>query len=516
MWAHAYVASYANDNIGEDYIPVNSEQVITQAAILPLDNNTELVVSHISSESTTSLTDTVTISIAPNTSTDQKFTRINPAAYKVLLPVTYYEEVLMQWLPSKLLSQKYADMEKSFYEHTRKSAIMKKQQKVRQLATQQKDTATLANSMVWPKVTTDLKSHINKKTPLTLEIGLHAWDEFISWNNFLNKRLFTLYYAQPQLIKKWEYKINQLTIYNPPKEELVKPKVGISELFRMEPIAEAAPVEDVGSPTLIRPSMWRHSGSGSLKVSQLYVSDNWYKGGESNLNILGELTLKYNYDDQRLVKWDNTFELKEGLNTASSDQVHNIRMNTDMFRITSKLGLRAFQKNWYYSLSSQFSTQFFNTYEPNSHTRLSALLSPSFFSSGLGMEYTIKKKKVDFSTVVSLLNYDMRFVVDRQVNETRFGIESGKFSRHFYGTRINSTFEWRITPIVKYKGRFDGFTNYEYTEGSLESTIDFAINRYLTTSFFFHARFDDNVKRSDAHGYFQYRDLFNFGLNYTW
>ncbi len=65
--------------------------------------------------------------------------------------------------------------------------------------------------------------------------------------------------------------------------------------------------------------MWRNLISGPsggdyyLQFLQNYVSDNWYKGGESNYSMLGSVTMQANYNNKQKVKWENKLEMRLGL-----------------------------------------------------------------------------------------------------------------------------------------------------------------------------------------------------------
>ena len=104
---------------------------------------------------------------------------------------------------------------------------------------------------------------------------------------------------------------------------------------------------------------WQRKATALLQFSQNYVSPNWYQGGNSNLAILGILTGQLNYDNKKAIQWENSAEWHMGFNSISGDTLRKLSTNDDVFKINSKLGVKA-GGNWFYSTSVDFATQFNN------------------------------------------------------------------------------------------------------------------------------------------------------------
>ena len=352
------------------------------------------------------------------------------------------------------------------------------------------------------------------KQSFWLERNDSIYERHEATREFVDRCLFELYKHHPETIEKWDYQINALTVYNVDRKKLEKSKSGIMDIFTPEVVPEAK--MRPWSVKLVRPHLWKLSGNGSIQFSQNHISDNWYKGGESNTNLLANLTLNANYSDKNRIQFDNSFEVKLGFNTSPSDTLHEYRVNTDLFRLTSKLGVKA-RENWYYTISTQFYSQFFSNYATNSNVRNSAFLTPAYLTVGLGMDYKKNTKKATLSVLMNPIAYNLRFVTDKNIDETRFGIKEGKFLLQTYGSELTTNFTWKITSYITYTSRLYGFTNYERSEGSWENTINLVLNKYFSTQFFSHVRFDDNVTKTEENDtYFQYKEIFSFGISYAW
>lgn len=468
---------------------------------------------------------------------------IDPAYYKLYLPVTVFQGAVMQWAPSRLLKGKYDQPKQTFLriyqqilsDSIQAEAIRKKEKLIaslpphkrnaalKTLAAQKdeasKDTTTIQDTPIHleelQKAARRIWQAARHTSAPSLSYDRSLFTHFAESDGMMNRSLYALYMSNPGAIEKWEYQINELKIYKVEKAELTQPKVGIAELFRPDPISTEIEEKPESDLTLVRPSLWRFHGNGSLQFTQLHFSGNWYKGGENNMNLQSNLEFNFNYDNREYVQWDNRIEIREGINTTPSDTEHSYKMSSDLFRLNSKIGLRAI-KYWYYTFETTFSSQFFTAYETNSNKKISSLLSPGTLSASIGMDFKLNKKKFNISAFIGPLAYELRFIKDREIDETRYGIDRGKFSQHTYGSRIKSTWEWKILSYLTYRSYLEWFTNYERVEFNWENTIDFIINKHLKTSFFSHIRFDDNVRRKEGDSYFQFKDQFNFGISYSW
>lgn len=352
-----------------------------------------------------------------------------------------------------------------------------------------------------PKVNTDL-----------LPIDESRLTSISRINKRVNKILLSTYVNHPELVVTTEDQIRSRQTFREDIGVEPSPKTSVLSLFKPDPIDTP-----VGEAEMVvhKPNFWITGGSGSLQLTQNYISSNWYKGGESSKSMLAHLQLFANYNDKEKVQFENMFEAKVGFMTNSGDTLHSYKMNTDLLRLYSKLGIQAASK-WYYTVSGEFNTQFFRNYKTNSDVIQSAFMAPANLILSVGMDYKQKTKKLNLSVFISPLAYNLRYVGSSQVDETRFGLEEGKKTLQDFGSKLQTTLEWKLIPSVVWNSRLYYFTNYEKVEAEWENTFNFVLNRYLSTKLFVHARFDDGAKRVDDHNYFQLQELLSFGINYKW
>ncbi len=364
----------------------------------------------------------------------------------------------------------------------------------------------LTDSLASPK--TNYVSENDKLLPI--HSGLIEKDESII--EAMDKALVSTYLSHPTMVRLTEDEIMNHRIFN---EQLMP---GRPRKQRMTDLINDKGWTDpnVDQHLVIRkPNFWTRTANVSLQFTQNYISSNWYKGGESNNSMLSSLDISLNYNDQQRIQFDNRLEWKLGFVTSRSDSIHKYKPNSDLLRLTSKLGLKAFS-SWFYTIQAEFSTQIFSNYNTNSHDVTSSFMAPGYLKLDLGMDYKKNLNNLTFSAVISPLSYKLTYVDNDKVDVTKFGVEEGKKSKNDIGSNLQINSKWTIIPEIVWESRLSYFTTYKRAEAEWENTFNFQLNRYLSTKLFVHARFDDGVEKDeDDDSYFQLSELLSFGLSYN-
>lgn len=312
--------------------------------------------------------------------------------------------------------------------------------------------------------------------------------------------------------------------------EVIKPRFIHKDPFEEAPLqVEAdASFDDVDAPARFIPERryWVSGFESALQFSQNYVSENWYKGGSSNLNLFTKNNLRYDYKRDK-VQVTNELEFKASVYTSSKDTLRSYKIGDDVFRLHSNVGYAAFT-NWYYTFDAEFKTQFFTNYQENSEVKQAAFLSPYALNLGLGMKYELAKeftkhKKVKFSANIAPISYTYMYA-RQEIDYSRHGFkkdeETGEFEHKLsqIGSTIRADLAYDFNRNVSWQSRLYFFTTYgDHTVGEFENTLTLAISRFFSTRIYFHLRYDDGVEKTeDNKSYFQLNELLSFGFNYKW
>ncbi len=247
---------------------------------------------------------------------------------------------------------------------------------------------------------------------------------------------------------------------------------------------------------------WQYKLNSQAQFSESVISANWYQGGNSNLAVLGILSGQLIYDDKKSIQWDNFAEWRMGFNSVSGDTIHWLSTNDDIFRINSKLGIKA-GGNFFYSGSVDFSTQFFNSFKGiNSYTLKAAFLAPVRLNVGVGLDY--KYEKI-LSVMVSPFTYKYIFVnpvvepvTNNPIDPNLFGIKTGQNVLSEIGSSFKVTYSNQITKEIQLDSRFSFYTNYQKVEIDWEIVANMAINRFLSTRISLNPRYDNTIIEKDG------------------
>ena len=403
-----------------------------------------------------------------NPDTPERYIEIDPDYYKLFVPATYY-----------------------------KSSIG-------QLSTIKKDA-------LMPDKT---KTTIQKYLPV--DNSLFTTKERV--NKVVDKALLNLYLNNPEAIVFTEDELEKAGVFvdNIESEEDANASNVKNNMIDVLTSNSPLELEQQAEVEVHKPKFWTVAGNGSLQFSQHYLSDNWYKGGVSSVSMIGTVQVSANYNDKEKVQWENLLDAKLGLASTPSDQVHKYLTNTDQLRIFSKLGIQA-AKNWYYTISAEFKTQFINGYKSNDPTLISTFMAPADLTVALGMDYKRKTDKYAFSLLLAPLNWTMRYIGSSEIDETTYGLDEGKSVKHNFGSQIQPSITWNITKNISFESRLDYLTSYQWIRVEWENTLNLAVNRFLSTKVYVHARYDDStVPLNGSTSYFQLSELLSFGLSYSW
>lgn len=339
----------------------------------------------------------------------------------------------------------------------------------------------------------------------------------------INTLLSNVYATQPWLVQRVTDVPDTVLAGPAPVPEAVAPAPAPEA-----PAPEAAPAEtflgdmDAFHIKVRRPNFWTVKGNFNVQLQQTYISDNWYQGGDDSFSANGLFTLEANYNNKKRVTWDNKLEARLGFQTMQGYSLSGrFKPTTDLLRLTSKVGVKAFS-HWYYSLALQSWTQMTQAreyYDDGGIQRYrvsSDFMSPFEAVLSLGMEYKLEKKRfnlgANFAPVaVNYKHVSRTLYKPDQTLYSKFGLEH--HDRFDFGSTLTVNAKWAICKMLTWQGRLYFFTSYHRTTAEFENTISLKVNKYLSTNLFLYPRFDDGVKRGEAHGYFQFKEYLAFGLD---
>lgn len=337
------------------------------------------------------------------------------------------------------------------------------------------------------------------------------WFEQMTWDVWFEK-----YHINRVITESpWLVPYNITMMPEPPKQYEVKPDVKKNILV----IEERKINLQVDAPEAeIKHYNWIHSFDASLQFSQAYLSENWYQGGNSNLNMIANTlyVLKLNQALHPNKLFEFSAQYKLGINSAPDDELRDYSINEDQFQLNAKFGLKARDK-FYYAVNAQFKTQLLQNFQTNTYNISASFLSPGEFNAGIGMMYSTSNKRKTFLLDASLspLSYNMKICrAIHKLDPVSFGIDAGKHLGHEVGSSGECKVSWTIFPGISVSSRLFAFTNYSYVQGDLETTFNFSVNKFLSTQIYAHLRYDDSAEIDQSWRYWQFKEIISFGLQY--
>ena len=333
--------------------------------------------------------------------------------------------------------------------------------------------------------------------------------------NIVDNELLNIYIERPALIRYHERQFDSIRVVEKKHHTCRE----LDDLLKDSPAS--TPLVDLHLDLgmhIRKPNFWKTTGNFSIKFSQNYFSENWYKGGSNNQTLLSSLRLEAKYDDTKKFQWENRLDMKLGFITSASDTCHSYIIDNDRLDAYSKIGYKINNKHyWYYTLSLNAITQFTPGYRVNQRDKFSDFLSPLDFYLSVGLDYKPKVKNGTLSVAMLPLSYKFRYLDSHSDNIHNVYNMSGQFHQD-WGSRLEVNANFKLAKNITWRGKFYAYTSYKYFESELENVLNYTLSKYLSAEVYTLWRFDDNRSKmyyDDNLGYFQFKEYFTFGLNYT-
>ena len=266
---------------------------------------------------------------------------------------------------------------------------------------------------------------------------------------------------------------------------------------------------------------WTKGGVYNLNMTRVSLN-NWAGGGDNSLSIASMLKLFANHKKGKHA-WDNSLDLSYGIAKVGEKE---FRKSDDQLLFLSKYGYKI-KSNINFSGLIDFRSQMGAgyTYAPDPldaskeiSTGISNFLAPAYILKSIGIEY----KKGNFFAVASPLTGKTTIVNDKVLSDAgKFGVEPGEKVRFELGALIKSGYKISLMKNVDFSTNVTFFAAYEQIEHidvNWETTTQFKINDYLSTTFTTQLLYDDDIsilKSDNTNGpAVQYKDVLNIGLLY--
>jgi hypothetical protein len=250
---------------------------------------------------------------------------------------------------------------------------------------------------------------------------------------------------------------------------------------------------------------WSVEGRFSLLFSQSSYS-NWISGGENAVSANVGINYDFNYQNDEW-KWDNKIISSFG-SSYISDQ--GFRKTDDRIEYNSVLGYNT-GKSWYFSFFSNFISQYARGYDYSGEEPLlvSSTLSPAYWSFGPGMLWRKNENlRINISPATS------RFTFVSKSFSGEYGVDEGKTSSFSLGFNLSGYFKFKIFENLDMENIVQVYSDYlkkpQNIDVNYQTNFFLTVNKYLSLNTTLHFIIDDNASNT-----FQFRQIFGFGLNYT-
>lgn len=264
---------------------------------------------------------------------------------------------------------------------------------------------------------------------------------------------------------------------------------------------------------------WNTGGVNNINFSQTSLT-NWTSGGQDAITINGILNAFAILKKERFI-WENTLNMSYGI--INTENFKGFRKNDDQFILISKYG-KKISKYLFFTALMNFRTQMAPGYDYKNDSAgidyITNFLAPGYIVLPLGLDY---KPSSDLSLFFSPITAKWTMVFDNGVEETSFGLDSGRTVRTEVGAFLNLQLKKKIMENVTFSTSAEFFTNYVTHFGNIDvnwtALLAMKVNKIITASISTQLIYDDDiaVKREDGSvgPATQFKEVLAIGLSFN-
>lgn len=272
---------------------------------------------------------------------------------------------------------------------------------------------------------------------------------------------------------------------------------------------------------------WKFGGDVSLNFGQVAFV-NWSAGGLNQFSLNGLLNLHADYQKDKIL-WTNNLIAAYSMFKEKDDQR---KKGDDKLDFTSNFGYEMV-KNWYYSFTVGFKTQFDKGYpEDNDSIYSSDWLAPSYTTVGIGLTY---QPNESLQLILAPATYRLTTVNNQRLADLgEYGVEPavydtagmmitpGKKIRHEFGFNLKFMYKVTIVKNVDFQTNLELYSNYlenpQNVDVYWDTYFNFTINKWLAAQLTTSLIYDDDINVTDKDGNTgprtQFKQTFGLGLAY--
>jgi hypothetical protein len=276
---------------------------------------------------------------------------------------------------------------------------------------------------------------------------------------------------------------------------------------------------------------WKIGGDASLTFGQTALV-NWSAGGVNSFSLNGLVNFHADYQKNKLL-WTNNLIMAYGMYKEKDDDRSK---SDDKIDFTSNFGYEM-RKNWYYSVTAGFKSQFDKGFPEDQDTLYNSnWLAPAYATLGLGLTY---QPNENLQLIIAPATYRMTIVNNvRLADAGEYGLDGAEFEaindstmvlvkhgpklRHEFGFDLK--FMWKITIVknVDFQTNLELYSNYLEDPQNIDvywdNYFNFTINNWLSAQLTTSLIYDHDIDIADSDGNrgprTQFKQTFGLGLAY--